>query len=211
MSAKTVFGMAKVPSRSPLANKATNRVMMYPPSTRCNAFAGEVNQRGTVRYTAVTRSFHPMRECEELEQMKMILRLFTVLVLFVTPATTFGSGLQLTMCGNRPNTAGKTCLVDGDTLWLDGENIRLKNFDTPEPQSAICGGRAEVELAREASARMLELLNGNDWTIERFGFDETSSKRRLATIRIDGQDVGDILIAERLARRWPDGDEFWCR
>ncbi|AVF05752.1 nuclease [Devosia sp. I507] len=114
------------------------------------------------------------------------------------------------MCGNRPNTADKTCVVDGDTLWLQGENIRLKDFDTPEPQTQICGGAAEVELADRASARLLELLNNNSWTIERFGFDSTRSRRTLATIRIDGRDVGDILIGEGLARRWPDGHEFWC-
>lgn len=117
---------------------------------------------------------------------------------------------KLEMCGNRPNTADKTCLVDGDTLWLSGENIRLKDFDTPEPQTALCGGEAERSLAHRASSRMLELLNSNDWTIERFGYDRTRSKRRLATIRISGQDVGDILILENLARRWPDGHEFWC-
>lgn len=118
--------------------------------------------------------------------------------------------LRLDMCNSRPNTAQKTCVVDGDTLWLSGENIRLKDFDTPEPQSSICGGDAEVALAKRASARLLELLNGNGWTIERFGYDRTSSKRRLATIRIDGRDVGDVLIEERLARRWPNGEEWWC-
>lgn len=117
---------------------------------------------------------------------------------------------DLEMCGNRPNTADKTCVVDGDTLWLNGENIRLKDFDTPEPQTQICGGAAEVALAHQASARLLDLLNGNEWTIERFGYDSTSSRRTLATIRINGQDVGDILIAEGLARRWPSGIEFWC-
>ena len=117
---------------------------------------------------------------------------------------------HLEMCGNQRNTPDKTCLVDGDTLWLDGENIRLKDFDTPEPQSSICGGDAEKALAHQASARMLELLNDNEWTIERFGLDSTRSKRRLATIRIGGRDVGDILIEERLARRWPDGEEWWC-
>jgi micrococcal nuclease len=117
---------------------------------------------------------------------------------------------NLEMCGNRPNTAHKTCVVDGDTLWLDGENIRLKDFDTPEPQTQICGGGREVALAIRASSRLLDLLNHNDWTIERFGLDSTRSKRRLATIRINGRDVGDILISEGLARRWPDGDEFWC-
>jgi endonuclease YncB( thermonuclease family) len=130
----------------------------------------------------------------------------------ILPAAAFSAdNPKLEMCGNRPNTSDKTCLVDGDTLWLNGENIRLKDFDTPEPQTAICGGEAEQDLADKASARMLELLNSHDWTIERFGLDSTSSKRRLATIWINGRDVGDILIQERLARQWPDGEEFWCR
>lgn len=139
----------------------------------------------------------------------MLTRTASILAMFLALTVTAGAA-PLTMCGNRPNTADKTCVVDGDTLWLQGENIRLKDFDTPEPQTQICGGDAEVALARRASARLLDLLNGNNWTIERFGFDSTSSRRTLATIRIGGQDVGDILIDEGLARRWPDGREFWC-
>jgi micrococcal nuclease len=141
------------------------------------------------------------------------MKLFLVAAIFalVLPARApYADNPTLQMCGNRPNTADKTCLVDGDTLWLQGENIRLKDFDTPEPQSAICGGEREKALAHQASARLLELLNNNEWTLERFGYDSTSSKRRLATIRINGRDVGDMLIKERLARRWPDGEEFWC-
>lgn len=138
----------------------------------------------------------------------MIRALLAMMLLMVAPAQ--AGEPQLEMCGNRPNTSDKTCLVDGDTLWLYGENIRLKDFDTPEPQTQICGGDQEVALAKAASARMLELLNSNDWTIEYFGYDRTSSRRRLATISVNGQDVGDILIGEKLARRWPDGLEFWC-
>lgn len=119
--------------------------------------------------------------------------------------------VQLRMCqGGERNTATKTCVVDGDTLWLNGVDYRLRDFDTPEPQSNICGGEREIALAHQASARLLELLNTNDWTIETFGRDNTG-RRVLATIRINGRDVGDILINERLARRWPDGDEWWCR
>lgn len=140
----------------------------------------------------------------------MLTRTASILAMFLALTVT-AAAAPLTMCGNRPNTADKTCVVDGDTLWLQGENIRLKDFDTPEQQTQICGGDAEVALARRASARLLELLNGNQWTIERYGYDSTSSRRTLATIRIGGQDVGDILIAEGLARRWPDGREFWCR
>jgi micrococcal nuclease len=117
---------------------------------------------------------------------------------------------HLPICGqNQRNTSDKTCIVDGDTLWLDGVNIRLKDVDTPESRSNICGSFAEVDLATAATARLQDLLNGNVWDIETFGFDR-SGKRRLATITISGVDVGDILIAEKLARRWPDGDEFWC-
>lgn len=107
------------------------------------------------------------------------------------------------------NTSTKTCVVDGDTVWLKGNNLRLKDFDTPEPQTDICGGDAEVALAHQASDRLVELLNANRWTVETFGVDGTGH-RILATIRIDGRDVGDILISEHLARRWPDGDEWWC-
>ena len=119
---------------------------------------------------------------------------------------------RLSMCNGSKNTATKTCLVDGDTLWLNGENIRLKDFDTPEPVSKICGGAREVALAHQASARMLEILNANSWTITRFGHERGGrGKRTLATIYVNGRDVGDILIGERLARRWPKGDEWWCQ
>lgn len=117
------------------------------------------------------------------------------------------------MCypGER-NGPEKRCLVDGDTIWLGGldQSLRLRSFDTPEPTTNICGGQAEVELAHRASARLLQLLNENEWTVEIFDTDRTG-RRLEATIRIDGVDVGDILIAEGLARRWPNGHEFWCR
>ena len=113
--------------------------------------------------------------------------------------------VQFGMCGRDRNT----CVVDGDTIWLDGVNLRLQSYDTPEPYSQICGGDAEVTLANRASARLLQLLNQNPFTVETFGLDITG-ERRLATVRVNGRDLGDILIEEKLARRWPDGEEFWC-
>jgi micrococcal nuclease len=108
------------------------------------------------------------------------------------------------MCGRDRYT----CVVDGDTIWLDGLNLRLEAYDTPEPHNDICGGQAEVTLAGQASARLLQLLNSNAFTVQTAGTDRYG--RVLATIRIGGTDVGDILISEGLARRWPDGHEFWC-
>ncbi|WP_052500961.1 thermonuclease family protein [Jannaschia aquimarina] len=88
-------------------------------------------------------------------------------------------------------------------------SLRLKNFDTPEPRSDVCGSFKEIDLARAATDRLHAPLNDNPWTVEIFGIDGTG-ERRLATIRIGGEDVGNILIREGLARRWPDGDKFWC-
>ena len=123
----------------------------------------------------------------------------------VEQSTAGGMTVQFSMCGSTRYT----CVVDGDTIWLEGQNLRLLSFDTPEPYNDICGGAQEVALARHASARLLDLLNRNAFTVDTFGLDGTG-KRTLATIRIGGRDVGDILIEERLARRWPDGEEWWC-
>tara|TARA_R110002020_G_scaffold7619_11_gene31877 strand:- start:1620 stop:2042 length:423 start_codon:yes stop_codon:yes gene_type:complete len=122
----------------------------------------------------------------------------------IWPAQAQGWDVRFSMCGRDRIT----CVVDGDTIWLQGVNLRLESYDTPEPYNNICGGQAEIALAKRASARLLHLLNGNTFTVETGGKDRYD--RVLATIRIRGTDVGDILIGEGLARRWPNGDEFWC-
>ena len=46
-------------------------------------------------------------------------------------------------------------------------------------------------------------------TVE-YGEPDNTGTRTLVTIRIGGRDIGDILIAEGLARSWPNGAEWWC-
>jgi micrococcal nuclease len=108
-------------------------------------------------------------------------------------------------CGSAKRV---TCVVDGDTIWFKGEKIRMMGYDTPEPQTNICGGNRERKLAAKASERVAQLLTENDYSIDRQGEDKYG--RTLANITIAGRDIGDILIAEGLARSWPDGPEFWC-
>lgn len=141
------------------------------------------------------------------DQKAMGVAMLVIGVLAITSALAAQPMLQICRIG-QPNTPDKTCIVDGDTIWLEGENLRLEGFDTPEPQTQICGGDREKALAAQASARLMELLNTNTWTVERSGVDRYG--RTLATIRIGGRDVGEWLVEERLARWWPDGEEWWC-
>lgn len=103
-----------------------------------------------------------------------------------------------------------TCVVDGDTIWLNGTKYRLEGYDTPEPETNVCGGSFERQLAKKASNRFVQLLNNNEWRLVPTG-GKGHYKRDLARLYINGEDVGDILVRERLARYWPDGREWWCR
>lgn len=92
-----------------------------------------------------------------------------------------------------------TCVVDGDTLWLDGINYQLEGYDTPEEHTNVCGGFTEIDLARVATRRFIDLFNQNEWVLhprrraDRYG-------RVLANNSTSGEDVGDILVREGLAR-----------
>lgn len=135
------------------------------------------------------------------------MRFLSALVLATTLGAVFvPEAHAIQKCGSGKRV---TCVVDGDTIWLKGEKIRLMGYDTPETTTQICGGQREVNLGHKATARLVQLLNNNKWKLYRSGKDRYG--RTLATLRIKGMNVGNILIREGLARRWPNGREFWCK
>ncbi len=136
--------------------------------------------------------------------MKQLLA-FALLLTLCPPA----QALEISMC--KQGKKRITCIVDGDTLWLNGQKLRMRGYDTPEPYTNICGGDFERRLAAKASARFMELLNGNELQIVIGEHERKGSNRRLVDIYVGGRNVGEILVEERLARRWPDGKEFCVR
>lgn len=86
--------------------------------------------------------------------------------------------------------------VDGDTIAMGTERIRLVGYDTPETAFARC--TAEKRLGLIAKARLQALLDRGPVTIHRTGKRDKYG-RTLASVRIDGRDVGAILIAEGMA------------
>jgi hypothetical protein len=101
------------------------------------------------------------------------------------------------------------CVIDGDTVRVDGERIRLADIDTPEIGGAQCG--AERRLGERAKRRLIELLNDGSFTVARTGArDRDSYGRPLRVLARGGRSLGDTLIDEGLARPWRGARQSWC-
>jgi len=102
-------------------------------------------------------------------------------------------------------------IYDGDTVALrcDGnvQTARLLGFDTPEAKDPGCP--SEERLAADATARLREIAKSG--LVSFAGGDNDRYGRMLVTMRVDGTDVGDILIDEGLAVAYRGGKRInWC-
>ncbi|RUV98341.1 thermonuclease family protein [Mesorhizobium sp. M5C.F.Ca.IN.020.14.1.1] len=102
--------------------------------------------------------------------------------------------------------------IDGDTIIADGTRIRIANIDAPEIRDFHCD--AERRLGLVAKRRMVELLASGPVTVHpgdpKSGRLKDRYGRMLATIEVDGRDVGEIMIGEGLARPWTGKRRSWC-
>lgn len=102
-----------------------------------------------------------------------------------------------------------TCVVDGDTIWHHGVNIRISDINTPEVSQPFCA--REAELGRQATVRLQTLLNAGPFEIARAeSRDEDQYGRKLRVILRDGNSLGAILVAEGLAEFWTGSKGDWC-
>ena len=102
-------------------------------------------------------------------------------------------------------------VYDGDTVELlcDGvsSTARLIGFDTPETRDASCD--RERALGKKATIRLRKIITSGKVKIIRDGHDRYG--RELAQIFVEGRNVGDILIEEKLARAYEGGSRVhWC-
>nr|WP_245270150.1 thermonuclease family protein [Nitrobacter hamburgensis] len=101
-----------------------------------------------------------------------------------------------------------TCVVDGDTFWLSRVKIRIADIDAPELSPPRC--EAERIKGEAAKSRLRELLNAGPFSLTAGWRDEDRYGRKLRTVTRDGRSIGEILVAERLARRWDGARHPWC-
>lgn len=103
-----------------------------------------------------------------------------------------------------------TCVVDGDTIWLNGQKIRIADIDTPEVSEPGCP--AEAAKGAQATARLEQLLNAGAFTVapNPDGRDEDRYGRKLRVLTRNGKSIGQMLVAEGLAHEWGGGKRSWC-
>lgn len=102
-----------------------------------------------------------------------------------------------------------TCVVDGDTFWLEGRKIRIADIDTPEVSEPKCP--AEYELGMRATYRLRDLLNAGEFALVQSGRPSRDRYgRELRLIVRGGQSLGDQLAGEGLAHPWRGAKEPWC-
>lgn len=147
--------------------------------------------------------------------MKLVLMVMVALpsaVLVATAekayATDARSKVSVSFQNCAPGTR-KACVVDGDTIWLDGQKIRIADIDTPEVSEPRCS--SDLALGNRATDRMLELINEGPFELEGWpGRDADRYGRKLRVLVRDGRSLGDILVSEGLARTWSGRREPWC-
>ncbi|WP_280800093.1 thermonuclease family protein [Agrobacterium fabrum] len=102
-----------------------------------------------------------------------------------------------------------TCVIDGDTLWIDGTKIRVADIDAPEISEPKCA--SELALGNRATERLIELVNQGPFEIRAWpGRDTDRYGRALRVLVRNGRSLGDILVSEGLARTWAGRREPWC-
>lgn len=104
----------------------------------------------------------------------------------------------------------KVTVIDGDTIIVQGEHIRLLGINAPELKGKC---REEKVRALRARSRLMELIKSSKIDIERDGFDRY--RRTLASVSVGGTDLGHVLMREGLARKWVQQyngqQEPWCQ
>jgi micrococcal nuclease len=102
---------------------------------------------------------------------------------------------------------GTLVVVDGDTVKIGRQRLRLTAIDAPEIEHARC--RTERRAGERAKARVVELLAAETVTIHFSGQDDRY-RRPLVDISVPAGDLGAILMAEGLALPYRGGRAAWA-
>jgi endonuclease YncB( thermonuclease family) len=104
------------------------------------------------------------------------------------------------------NAEGPDCVLDGDTIRVDGKKVEIAGIAAP----AIVDAQCPEERSRgiDAAVRLADLLNGGNVTVGAPIRD--ANGREVRKVQVGGEDVGDSLIDAGLARKYDGTPQEWC-
>ena len=96
-----------------------------------------------------------------------------------------------------PSRAAEVEVISGDVICVGDNEWRIANIDAPQVQGTC---QAETRLSLLAQAKLAEFLAQGDMEIAPTG-ERDEHQRRTARVRMNGEDVGDKMLASSLAQR----------
>lgn len=108
-----------------------------------------------------------------------------------------------------PAATDELRIIDGDTFDYGRTRVRIADIDTPEVDGRCA---YETALAARAARRLGALLAAGPFELRPLasGRDEDRYSRKLRIVTRGGRSLGDVLVAEGLARTWTGRREPWC-
>jgi len=108
-----------------------------------------------------------------------------------------------------PGATRINCIIDGDTIWVNHQKIRVADENAPEISEPQCD--YELDLGEKATDRLQALLNAGPFSlVATESRDVDVYGRKLRTIMRGGQSLGMILVKENLAEKWVGFRRNWC-
>lgn len=99
--------------------------------------------------------------------------------------------------------SGPVVVIDGDTLNMTGERIRLVGIDAPERQQTCQRGDQAWACGKDAKALLANMIAGK--AVECEPLDRDAYGRTVARCYADGRELGSIMVREGLAIALPNG------
>lgn len=121
------------------------------------------------------------------------------------PVTALLAAATFALCAPGPRN---TCVVDGDTFWLNGEKVRIADINAPETHGAACASEYARGLA--ATRRLIVLLNAGAFTLVPAERERDRYGRLLRRVERGGRSLGGQLVTEGLAEPWHGRRGSWC-
>lgn len=97
----------------------------------------------------------------------------------------------------QSSITGIATVIDGDTIEIHGQSVRLSGFDAPE-RGKMCG---RINVYQRASLALSDITQGRTVSCASRGTD--SYGRIVAVCSVGALDLGDFMVSLGWARDWP--------